>query len=84
MAHCPSCKAQIDHLDMTTDERHYFTARLAKEGDAENAEVVDYGDDISVTEEGDTKLIDGDFSCPECNAEVANSPMYASEILKGD
>ena len=84
MAHCPYCKAEIDHLDSHTDERHYFVARLPKEGDEDNRDVELYPGGLAVTEEGDTKTIDGDYSCPVCMTEVATSTEYAVTILKGE
>ncbi len=84
MAHCPSCEKEIDHLTMTTDERHYFHARLPKEGDEEDRDVELYNGGIAVTEEGDTKILDGEFFCPECGAEVASSTESAVDLLKGE
>ncbi len=83
MPHCPSCKAEIDHLDSYTDERHYFAARLPKEGDEANRDVELYPEGIAVTEEGDTKTIDGGYSCPKCMAEVADTAGYAATVLRG-
>ena len=82
MPHCPSCKAEIDHLDTYTDERHYFHARLTKDSDEQDIEVSTYKSGLSTIEVGDTKTVDGGYSCPVCMAQLAVSESYAVELLK--
>lgn len=83
MAKCPSCNAEIDHLDSYCDERHYFYVRLAKEDDNIDMDVSVDTLGLASIEERDTRVSDGPYCCPECKAELTHDEKVVVNILKG-